>query len=164
MRFLGVDPGSHGAIAVLTEDGSIHAVHDMPSVEVKVGKTKRTRVSTALLSDLMREITDMACIVTVEDVGGFSGQSCSAAFTFGRACGQLEGVLTALQLPVAYVTPQKWKKAAGIVSDKGAAREAAMRLWPAHAHLFKRVMDADRAEACLLARHGWLSVQRAVAA
>lgn len=159
--FIGIDPGAHGAIAVLDETGAIVKIDDMPVVKVRVGKTERARVSAAMLAALLDTDAPHVQMVVIERVGGITGQSCSAAFTFGYAGGLVEGVVTALMLPVAFVTPQAWKKSAGIVADKGAAREAAMRLWPREAALFARVKDADRAESVLLARHGWLSVMRA---
>jgi crossover junction endodeoxyribonuclease RuvC len=103
-------------------------------------------------------------MVVLEKVGGMTGQSASAAFTFGYGAGIVEGVLAAMRLPIALVTPQAWKRSAGIATDKGAAREAAMRLWPAHASRFARVKDDGRAEAALIARHGWMSVAKATSA
>lgn len=123
----------------------------------------RARVSPSLLSRLFEEGAQGIQMVVLEKVGGITGQSASAAFTFGYSWGLVEGVLAALRLPVALITPQAWKKSAGLVANKGAARECAMRLWPAHAHLFARVKDDGRAEAALIARHGWLSIQRGAA-
>ncbi len=155
--YLGIDPGASGAIAVLSQGGHMVAVHDMPAVEVKVGKTLRNRVSAAGLRDLLQQY-DACTMCIIEKVGGMTGQSASAAFTFGFACALAEGVAVALGMPVAYITPQSWKKSAGIATDKGAAREAAMRLWPNQAKWFARKKDDGRAEAALIARHGWLQV------
>lgn len=154
----GIDPGCHGAIAFLNDDGSLHSVHDMPAVEVRVGKTKRTRVASQALALLIAEHKPDYALI--EEVGGMTGQSASAAFTFGRACGIPEGVLAAAAVPFQYVTPQAWKKAIGLGSDKGLARQEAMRLFPANAALFARVKDDGRAEASLLARHAWLKQRR----
>lgn len=164
MIYLGVDPGAAGAIAALDDNGHIISIIDMPTVKVRVGKTDRARVSASMLAQLFEMDVHAVQMVVLERVGGMTGQSCSAAFTFGYGCGMVEGVLAALRMPVALVTPQAWKKSAGLAADKGAARECAMRLWPSHAHMFARVKDDGRAEAALIARHGWLSVQRAVAA
>lgn len=162
--YLGIDPGAAGAIASLDADGRLVAVEDMPTVMVRVGKTDRRRVSASLLRELLAADADAITMVVIEKVGGMTGQSASASFTFGYSAGLVEGVIAALSLPVVMVTPQAWKRSAGIASAKGAAREAAMRLWPGQAGLFARVKDDGRAEAALLARHGWLSVKRAIAA
>lgn len=162
--YIGIDPGASGAIASLDADGRLIAVEDMPTVAVKVGKTERRRVSASLLRDLLSADADAVTMVVLERVGGMTGQSASASFTFGYGCGLVEGVIAALNLPLVLVTPQAWKRSAGIPAAKGAAREAAMRLWPAQAGLFARVKDDGRAEAALIARHGWLTVARARAA
>lgn len=162
--FLGIDPGASGAIASLDEDGRLVAVADMPTCMVRVGKSDRARVSASLLRDLLAADADAVTMIVIEKVGGMTGQSASASFTFGYGCGLVEGVAAALALPLVLVTPQSWKKSAGIPAAKGASREAAMRLWPAQAGLFARVKDDGRAEAALIARHGWLSVARAKAA
>lgn len=162
--FLGIDPGASGAIAALDDEGRLVSVVDMPTVPVKVGKTERQRVSASLLRDLLAADADDITMACIEKVGGMTGQSASASFTFGYSAGLVEGVAAALSLPLVLVTPQSWKRSAGIPAAKGAAREAAMRLWPAQASLFARVKDDGRAEAALIARHGWLSVARAKAA
>lgn len=162
--YLGIDPGAGGAIASLDAEGRLVAVEDMPTCLVKVGRTDRRRVSASLLRDLLAADGDAITMIVLERVGGMTGQSASASFTFGYGCGLVEGVIAALSLPVVMVTPQAWKRSAGIPAAKGAAREAAMRLWPAWSSKFARVKDDGRAEACLLARHGWLSVARARAA
>ncbi len=161
--YLGIDPGSSGAVAVLDGNGQIVAVTDMPVVKVKVGKTERARVSGPMLAALLEQTAHDTVMVVLEKVGGMTGQSASAAFTFGYGAGMIEGVIAALGLPMAPVTPQVWKKSAGIAADKGAAREAAMRLWPREAERFARVKDDGRAEAALMARHGWLIRERAAA-
>ncbi|MCF3947758.1 RuvC family protein [Acidiphilium iwatense] len=163
MIYIGIDPGASGAIAVLDAGGQIVSIADMPTIMVRVGKTERHRVSPAMLAHLFEMDQHAVQMVVLEKVGGMTGQSASAAFTFGYGAGIVEGVLAALKLPVALVTPQSWKRSAGIATDKGAAREAAMRLWPAHASRFARVKDDGRAEAALIARHGWLRVARVAA-
>jgi crossover junction endodeoxyribonuclease RuvC len=57
------------------------------------------------------------------------------------------------------VRPQQWTKDLGVGADKGAHREAAMRLYPGDAEQFMRVKDDGRADAALLA-HWWLRGQR----
>lgn len=148
---IGIDPGAHGAIAILGRDGCIHEIHDMPSVEVKIGKTKRARVSVYGLIDLLSGLN--VEMVLIEQVGGMTGQSASASFTFGHSCGLIQGAVAALGLPLSLLPPQRWKKAACLPADKGAARVMAQQIWPLDAKLFARVKDDGRAEAALIARH-----------
>ena len=144
MIVLGIDPGMSGAIAVVNQANEV-LVWDMPTIEVG-GKR---RISAVHLHDLLVDIgpVDMA---VVEDVQGVQGSGATSAFSFGRGCGVIEMGLVALQRPTTYVKPQKWTKALGVGSDKGAHRQAAQRLWPLDADLFGRVKDDGRADAALL--------------
>lgn len=155
---VGIDPGAHGAIAILRPDGSIDNIFDMPTIEVKVGTSKRARVSVYGLIDLLRSLN--VEMVLIEQVGGMTGQSASASFTFGHSCGLIQGAIAALGLPLSLLPPQRWKKAAGLPADKGAARLMAQQIWPSHARLFARVKDDGRAEAALIARHYINSIVR----
>jgi len=149
---LGVDPGAHGALAVMTDEGHLIAAFDMPSIEVKVGKTKRTRIATAdLVAQLRTYSIDQAY---VERVGAMPGQGSASMFSFGQAAGLIEGVLVALGIPVTFITPVSWKRAMQVPSDKGACRQRAMQLFPQSSDLFKRVKDDGRAEAAILALYG----------
>lgn len=144
---LGVDPGATGAIAALDAvTGVLMWVEDMPSHEGVV--------SAPLAADLL----DSWPIMTawVENVHSMPKQGVSSSFKFGRAFGTIVGVLGGARVPVEYVTPAVWKKQARLSKDKGASRRAACELWPDRSDLFKRVKDADRAEAALIARYGWL--------
>lgn len=156
---VGIDPGVHGAIALLDHFGRVQNIHDMPTIKVKVGKTYRDRLSIQGFIDLLCGI-DIE-IVVIEQVGGMTGQSASAAFTFGLGCGLIHGAVAALKLPMCLVPPQRWKKAAGLGPDKGSARLMAQQLWPDQAKRFARVKDDGRAEAALIARHYWRSVPMA---
>ncbi len=151
---LGIDPGAHGAFAFLNKSGKVVEIVDMPTIKVKVNGKDRDRVSSALIVSLLKPYAAEIELAVLEQVGGLTGQSASAAFTFGYSCGMVEGVLSALEIPVKLVTPQTWKKSFGLNKDKGLSRQMAIRLWPEKAELFKRVADADRAEAALIAKWG----------
>ena len=91
----------------------------------------------------------------IEAVAAMPGQGVSSMFRFGESVGVVLGVLGALQIPLRWVTPQRWKKAAGIVGkDKDAARSLAIQLHPEVAELLKRKEDVGRADAALIARFG----------
>jgi crossover junction endodeoxyribonuclease RuvC len=156
-RYLGVDPGGTGALALLDADGRLLAVEDMPVHEGVV--------SAPLAANIVEGWKDALYSLTawVEDVHSMPKQGVSSSFKFGRAFGTIVGVLGGAMVPVEYVTPAKWKQAARLSKDKNASRRRAVELWPEHADLFKRVKDDGRAEAALIARHGWLA-RREVAA
>jgi crossover junction endodeoxyribonuclease RuvC len=149
-----IDPGAHGAIAFLTDAGALITVVDMPSVQVVVGKGKRTRIVAAELARLIRSF--QASIVygpqraIVERVGAMPGQGSASMFSFGFAAGIAEGVIAGLMMPIDHVTPVVWKRALHVPADKGGARIRASEEFPEHADLFARVKDDGRAESCLI--------------
>jgi crossover junction endodeoxyribonuclease RuvC len=149
---LGIDPGAHGAIAVLSPTGELLGVHDMPTVEVAVGKGKRTRLAEAALAGLIKEAG--ATHAFVERVSAMPGQGVSSMFAFGEALGIAKGILAALAVPTTHITPQQWKRAMRVTDDKGGCRLRAMQLFPASAAQFSRAKDDGRAEAALIALHG----------
>jgi crossover junction endodeoxyribonuclease RuvC len=149
---LGIDPGAAGAIAWLSLTGELLAVEDMPAAHVLIGTKARLRVSAPMLAALIRETMPTAAFV--EKVGAMPGQGTASMFSFGFSAGLVDGVLDGLGIPTTYVTPQSWKKAAGLTSDKSAVRLRAAQLWPDMARHFARVKDDGRAEAALIARFG----------
>lgn len=139
---LGIDPGACGAIAVF-EDGKLVAVSDMPTVRDGKGKT---RVDAAALGTLLAE--RRADVAVVERVGAMPGQGVTSMFSFGLACGIVQGALGALEVPVTFVTPQQWKKEMHVGRDD--ARMRASQLIPAGARWWPLVKHDGRAEASLI--------------
>ena len=153
MRILGVDPGLSGALALLDPDDMTVTVHDMPTFEVKGGKKTRHELNVAAVAKLLA--VHRPNFAFVEKVGAMPGQGVVSMFRFGEAYGALQGVIAALDIPVYFVLPQKWKGRLGLKdSSKGAARREATRLFPAYAQTFARVKDDGRAEATLIALYG----------
>jgi crossover junction endodeoxyribonuclease RuvC len=152
MTILGIDPGAHGAVAVLDEGGELLEVRDMPSTPEANG---RSATSAPLLAVLLSRAH--ARVAFCEFVGARPTDAKVAAFAFGRARGVIEGCAGALGLPMVFLTPPTWKRVADIPpggENKDLARTRAIARWPARADLFARKCDVDRAEACLIALAG----------
>lgn len=147
-RLLAIDPGLSGALVTLTDGSRIHC-DDMPTIKVR----DKNRIDVAAFVQLIVDIGPVDLVI-VEDVQGVQGSGATSAFTFGRGVGVIEGVLASFERPTLYVTPQRWTKALGVGSDKGAHRQLAQRLFPADASMFTRVKDDGRADAALLAYYG----------
>lgn len=146
--FAGIDPGAGGAVAILRADGSLMSVFDMPVVQIKGRKRVAAQALTLLLA------TQRPAHAFVERVSSMPGEGQAGAFTFGYACGIIEGVMAGLAIPVTFITPQVWKKAFSLTRDKGECRRRAMQLWPAHAADFVRVRDDGRAEGAMIGLYG----------
>lgn len=151
---LGIDPGQTGAIAALDADGDLLWVRDMPYAD---GHVLAPQLAEVVLEGNGRRIA------WVERAQSMPGMGVSGVFTYGMGYGCILGVLGALAVPTMTVRPHTWKGQAGLSADKEASRRRAMELWPAHSALFARVKDDGRAEACLIARHGWLAERKAAA-
>jgi crossover junction endodeoxyribonuclease RuvC len=155
---VGIDPGGHGAVAVLNEAGQLLKVFDMPSTREANG---RHAVNAPLLAGILARTH--ARIAFCEFVGARPTDAKVAAFSFGRARGVIEGCAGALGLPIVFLTPPTWKRLADIppgAENKDLARTRAIARWPAHADLFARKCDVDRAEACLIGLAGLLREAR----
>lgn len=148
MRVIGIDPGASGAIVML-EDGV--PIEWMAMPVMKVGSATRVNAA-ALAAFFMESKTEH---VYVEQVGAMPGQGVASMFNFGHNCGTIMGVLGALAVPHTLVTPQAWKKAAGLIgTDKDAARARAIQLWPEWRDLDKKGAGQALADAALIARYG----------
>lgn len=150
---IGIDPGVSGAIVVLNcfSVGEPTVLDYMRMPTVKIGKS--TRVAGAEIARFLQEYDSGHAYI--ERVGSMPGQGVASTFTFGHAAGLVEGVTTALCIPVTLVSPQTWKKAAGLIgTDKDAARSRAIQLWPRWAELSKKGAGQALADAALIARFG----------
>jgi len=146
MRILGIDPGLSGALVIL-DDGQ--AIEWMRMPTYIVGKSNRVN-GAAVASFINKSKIDRAVI---ELVHSFPGQGVTSMFTFGHACGTIMGVLSALEIPVSVITPQEWKKRAGLIGkDKDASRSKALELWPHWRVLDKKGEGQAMADAALMAR------------
>jgi crossover junction endodeoxyribonuclease RuvC len=154
----GIDPGAHGAIAVLNEGGDLLDVLDMPSTAEANG---RSATNSPLLAGILARTH--ARIAFCEFVGARPTDAKAAAFAFGRARGVIEGCAGALGLPIVFLTPPTWKRLADIpagAENKDLARTRAIARWPARADLFGGKCDVDRAEACLIGLAGLMREAR----
>ncbi|CUR95088.1 crossover junction endodeoxyribonuclease [Salmonella enterica subsp. enterica serovar Weltevreden] len=146
---LGIDPGCSGSLVLITEQGGYIDHLAMPTI--KVGT--KSRVNGAAVVAWLRKygITH----AYLEQVGAMPGQGTASMFTFGHAAGVAEGILQGLNIPYTLVTPQAWKKSAGLIgSDKDAARSRAIQLYPELRALDAKAKGQAIADALLIARHG----------
>ena len=97
--------GDAAAIAVLTSDGGLLAIHDMPMLwDAPVG---RRGVNAPLLSKIVAEAH--AKKAYVGRVSTWPGERPFSAFVFGRRRGVIEGVCGALGIPITFVAPPVWR-------------------------------------------------------
>jgi crossover junction endodeoxyribonuclease RuvC len=162
VKFLGIDPGITGAIAMLDGDTNEVELFDTPLVTIKAGKSLKNEMNAAQVALMMQSITaGKEAMVTIEKVqampgGGERTMGATSAFNFGKGFGIWLGIIAALQLPFEQVHPMTWKSAVlrGMPKEKDASRVRAMELFPKAAKHLSRKKDHGRADALLLAVYG----------
>jgi hypothetical protein len=172
-NILGIDPGKSGAIAIVAQKYDVVDVHDIAdNITQVIVKIKYWQQHWGIDG------------VVIEKVSAMPNQGVTSVFSFGEITGLLKGICLGLGIPiVAEPRPSDWKRAVGIVlnpptkpknatkeelsahkakvavykrEQKNVSRNRAAELYPDIADKLTRVMDADRAEAVLLAHYGGL--------
>jgi len=150
---VGIDPGLSGAIVVLFQGTPVTCAR-MPTM--KMGAANRVNASAlaAIIKGELRERYKLHAYV--ELVGSMPGQGVASMFSFGHSAGVIQGVLGALEIPVTMVTPQSWKKRAGLVGkDKDASRTLAIQTWPEWRTLDQKGAGQAYADAAFIALYGY---------
>lgn len=142
---MGIDPGISGAVAFYFPmvPGRI-AVDDVPVAGGEINVNELAR--------LIR--IHRPTLAVIERVSAMPGQGVTSMFNFGRSYGDVRGVIGAMDVPLHFVTPQKWKKHFGLSSNKDESRLRAIRMFPTAAESFKLKKHDGRAEAALIALYG----------
>ena len=141
---LGVDIGTHGYIAGLDKSGGLLWLQAMPTTRETSG---RNAINAPLLSGVLAAAH--CSVAFVEFVAARPTNSRVGAFGFGRNRGVVEGVCGALSIPIIWVAPSTWKRAANIPAGrehKDLCRTRAIQKWPSFAEFFRRKSDVDAAE------------------
>ena len=90
--------------------------------------------------------------VIIEQVSAMPGQGVTSMFNFGQSFGILKGICSAMQLPMYFVRPAKWKKYFNLInSEKDASRTRAIEIFPYFSSQLSKKKDANKADAILIA-------------
>ena len=91
--------------------------------------------------------------VVVEQVNAMPGQGVTSMFNFGQTFGALKGICAALELPIFFVRPSKWKKHFELInSSKDASRTKAIEMYPKLSNQLSKKKDVNKSDAILIAR------------
>ena len=152
MKIIGIDPGLSGAIAVLENNKVLH-IFDIPVMSE--GKKNKRQLNSALLVSLLRDnITNNEEVaVVVEQVNAMPGQGVTSMFNFGQTFGAIKGICAALDLPIFFVRPSKWKKHFELInSSKDSSRTKAIEMYPKLSKQLAKKKDVNKSDAILIAR------------
>jgi len=152
MRIIGIDPGLSGGIAIL-DDLKIFDLFDMPIMSE--GKKNKNQLNSAQLVNIIKKhIISGNTFVIVEQVSAMPGQGVTSMFNFGQTFGSIKGICAALNLPIFYVRPAKWKKHFELInSSKDASRTKVIEMYPSISDRLSRKKDVNKADAILIARY-----------
>jgi len=115
---IGIDPGVGGGIAWSGANGDRSA--PMPPT---IGDFRELLFNILLEQHFFTGKSTVTCYI--EELPKFVRIiPSSTVFVMARNYGQLEGVLTAFQVPVVHVRPQVWQKALGLGDSKGGTKTA----------------------------------------
>jgi crossover junction endodeoxyribonuclease RuvC len=155
MYIIGIDPGISGAICFF-EEGKIVDVIEMP-VMAEGKKNKKQVNGNQLFNEIksrLFEINDENISVVVEHVTAMPGQGVTSMFNFGQSFGVIKGICSAMQLPIYFVRPTKWKKYFNLINtSKDASRSRAIEIYPKFSEKLKRKKDSNKADAILIASY-----------
>ena len=152
MKIIGIDPGLSGAIAVM-EDNKVLNIFDIPVMSE--GKKNKRQLNSALLVNLLKKNINKEeeVAVVVEQVNAMPGQGVTSMFNFGQTFGALKGICAALELPIFFVRPSKWKKHFELLnSSKDASRTKAIEMYPKLSSQLSKKKDVNKSDAILIAR------------
>lgn len=124
MTTIGIDPGTNGGIAWITDGNA--CVEKMPDTLQDLWE---------LICDIYSDMGQMKQApikAYIEQVHSSPQMGVKSAFTFGNGFGHLEMALTAAGIPFERVRPQVWQKALGCMTkgDKNITKRKAQELFP----------------------------------
>jgi len=144
---------SNNSICFL-DNGKILDVIEMPVMTD--GKKNKKQVNGSQvyneISKRIKQFEKNQIRVVIEHVSAMPGQGVTSMFNFGQSFGILKGICTAMQLPMYFVRPTKWKKYFNLLnSEKDASRTRAIEIFPYFSSQLSRKKDSNKADAILIA-------------
>ena len=152
MLVIGIDPGISGSICFF-QDGRIIDVIEMPTM-IEGKKNKKQVNGSQIFNEIsyrIKKFDKKDIRVIIEQVSAMPGQGVTSMFNFGQSFGILKGICSAMQLPMYFVRPAKWKKYFNLInSEKDASRTRAIEIFPYFSSQLSRKKDSNKADAILI--------------
>ena len=155
MLIIGIDPGISGSICFF-DNGRIIKVIEMPTMTD--GKKNKKQVNGAQIYheilDGIKNYDKKDIKIVIEQVSAMPGQGVTSMFNFGQSFGVIKGICSAMELPIFYVRPAKWKKHFNLInSEKDASRTKVIEMFPRISNKLSRKKDNNKADAILIAKY-----------
>ena len=126
----------------------------MPTMSV--GKKNKSQVNGSQIFNEVQKVTlnenKKEVLAVIEQVSAMPGQGVTSMFNFGQSFGIIKGICSAMQLPLYFVRPAKWKKYFNLIkSEKDASRTRAIEIFPYFSSQLSKKKDSNKADAILIA-------------
>ena len=162
MLIIGIDPGITGAICFF-ENGEVRDIVEIPSM-AEGKKNKRQINGPQIYNEISRRIEGLQkknIAVIIEQVSAMPGQGVTSMFNFGQSFGVLKGICSAMQLPMHFVRPAKWKKYFNLIkTEKDASRTKVIEIFPYISSKLSKKKDSNKADAILIASFFYNTYQK----
>ena len=119
------------------------------------GKKNKKQLNSSHLVNIIKEniAQNEEIAVVVEQVNAMPGQGVTSMFNFGQTFGAIKGLCAALELPIYFVRPSKWKKHFELInSSKDASRTKVIEMYPKLSNQLTKKKDVNKSDAILIAR------------
>lgn len=103
MKYIGIDVGKNGGVAVLDDNNNL-TLHTIP----KIGKEVDLHTLFNILCDAVQD--EPGHIFGMENVKALQKVGSTQSFNFGENKGQIEGLLVGMSASYVKVLPQTWQK------------------------------------------------------
>ena len=153
MLIIAIDPGINGTICFF-KNGEVKDVIETPTM-AEGKKNKRQVNGHQMYNELsyrIKKYNIQNINVVVEQVSAMPGQGVTSMFNFGQSFGVIKGICAAMQLPIFFVRPAKWKKHFELINtQKDASRTKAIEMFPKISSILSKKKDSNKADAILIA-------------
>lgn len=150
---LAIDPGISGALALYNPDVDFLYTQPLPIQWRLVNKQKKSEIDLNALYVWIEARRALLTKVILEKPTAMPGAGATSQFNFGMTCGQIEGLIVGLGLPLVRVHPSAWKTAMDVPSDKRRAKGRACHYFPTHAVVLATKTEGE-CEAAMIALYG----------
>ena len=138
---------------MLFRSGKILDVIEMPTMTD--GKKNKKQVNgSQIFNEILKRVNNLnkqEIKVVIEQVSAMPGQGVTSMFNFGQSFGVLKGIFSAMQIPMDFVSPVKWKKFFNLINtNKDASRTKAIEIYPYFSSKLSKKKDANKADAILI--------------
>ena len=134
MKYIAIDPGKEGAIAVF-EDLTLKGVIDIELVEINGQDIFSIDDARRKIIDLLGD--DKVDLAFIESVSSRSNQGVKSTFSFGGRFAEAKSLGLTFTQNVIFLNPAVWKRSTGLIGlGKSASAKKCAKIYPKKSELF----------------------------